>query len=143
MSFSGTYEGTLRYGKEYPEYHDDAELTFQMIIDEVENSFYGIATDTGGVGTSPDEAKVVGIINENIIVFEKAYKRQHYSDKEGNTIFNDEQEGFPISYEGKFNAETGFYEGTWKYNVVRRFLFFFRRPIEWGSGTFQLKRVED
>ena len=141
MNLSGKYKGTLWYGKDYPDEYNGAELTFQMEIEEVDNSFSGIAQDIAGEGISPDEAVVAGVISDKLIKFEKAYKRLHYADEKGNTVIDDKREGFPISYEGVFNFETGFYEGTWKYNVVRRFLFFFTKPIEWGSGTFKLKKA--
>lgn len=139
MDFSGKYACTVWYGKEYP--FQGKELFFDMEIEETDNFFTGIAIDIDGTGVSPDEAKVAGIINGIHIEFDKMYKRHHYSDDNGNTVF-EEKEGFPIYYEGTYNDETGFYEGTWKYNVVRRFLFFFRKPVSMGSGTFQIKKIE-
>lgn len=142
MSFSGKYNGTLRYGEQYPSTFYNGELSFQMQIKEVDNSFTGVAIDLEGIGISPDEAKITGIINGIHIEFNKVYKRRHYSDGKGSTTFED-KEGFPIYYQGTYNDETGYYEGTWKYNVVRRFLFFFTKPVNLGSGTFRLMKVED
>jgi hypothetical protein len=141
MDFSGKYKGTLWYGEGYALSSPNNELSFQMQIEEKDNWFTGIATDIDGVGMSVDEAKVEGIINGIHIEFDKTYKRNHYDDGNGNTIYEN-QEGFPIYYEGTYNDETGYYEGSWKYNVVRRFLFFFTKPVSIGSGTFRLKKVE-
>ena len=141
MDFSGKYEGILWYDEDYPDKYQGAELTFQMEIEEVDNSFSGIAIDTGGVGTSPDEAIVTGIITDKLVHFDKIYKRLHYSDEVGNTIIDDNREGFPILYEGIFNQDKGLYEGTWKYNVLRRYWIFFTKQVDIGSGAFQLKKV--
>ena len=142
MDFSGKYTGTLWYGKGYPSSQQKSELFFQMNIKEVDNSFTGIASDTGGIGMSADDAKVEGIINGIHVEFYKVYKRRHYDDGNGNTIY-EEAEGFPIYYEGTYNDETGYYEGSWKYEVARRFLFFFKIPVSLGSGTFHLKKTDD
>lgn len=139
MYFTGKYACTLWYGKEYA--YQGKELFFDMEIEENDNFFTGIAIDIDGIGVSPDEAKVVGIINGIHIEFDKIYKRRHYSDGNGDTIF-EENEGFPIYYEGTYNDETGYYEGSWEYKVVRRFLFFFTKPVSFGSGTFRLKKIE-
>ena len=112
-----------------------------MEIEEVHNSFSGIAIDTGGVGTSPNEAIVTGIITDKLVHFDKIYKHLHYSDELGNTIIDDKREGFPILYEGTFNQDKGLYEGTWKYNALRRYWIFFTKKADIGSGTFQLKKV--
>lgn len=142
MDFSGKYIGTLWYGEGYALSSPNNELSFQMQIEEKDNWFTGIATDIDGVGISVDEAKIKGIINGIHIEFDKVYKRNHYDDGNGNTIYED-KEGFPIYYEGTYNDETGYYEGSWKYNVVKRFLFFFTKPVSIGSGTFHLRKVED
>jgi hypothetical protein len=140
MDFTGKYEGTLWYGDGYS--HDQgAELTFQMEIEEADNSFSGIANDTGGTGMSPDEAIVTGVISDKLVSFDKVYKHYHYSDEEGNTIVDEKSEGLPILYNGIFNQETGFYEGKWKYNVVQRYWILFTKPVEIGSGTFKLKKA--
>jgi|GEM_PF-6016877 len=112
-----------------------------MEIEETNNLFTGISIDIGGIGASPDEAGIKGIINGIYIEFNKVYKRRHYGDGKGNTFFED-KEGFPIFYKGVFKDETGYYEGSWKYNVVRRFLFFFTRPVNVGAGTFRLRKEE-
>lgn len=142
MDFSGKYIGTLWYGEGYSLSSPDNELSFQMKIEEKDNLFTGIATDIDGVGTSADEAKIEGIINGIHIEFDKVYKRNHYYDESGSTIYED-KEGFPIYYEGTYNDETGYYEGSWKYEVARRFLFFFKIPVSIGSGTFRLRKIED
>lgn len=142
MDFSGKYNGTLRYGEGYPLSQRNGELTFEMEIEEADNWFTGVARDIDGVGASSDQAKVSGTINGIHIEFDKVYKRNHYDDGNGNTIYGNE-EGFPIYYNGTYNDDTGYYEGSWKYNVTRRFLFFFRKPFFLGSGTFRLKKVEE
>lgn len=142
MSFSGKYIGTLWYGKEYSLDHQNNDLSFQMEIEEKDNLFTGIATDIAGVGTSEDDAKIEGIINGIHIEFYKIYKRSHSDDGNGNTIYED-KEGFPIYYEGTYNDETNYYEGSWKYMAVKPFLFFFTKPVVLGSGTFRLKKAED
>ena len=142
MEFSGKYIGTLSYGKGYPLDDQKSELTFQMEIEEENNWFTGIAIDLDGVGLSQDEAKIAGIINGIHIEFDKIYKRHHYYDGNGNTVYED-VEGFPIYYEGTYNDENGYYEGSWRYNVVKRFLFFFTKSVSIGSGTFRLRKVEE
>lgn len=142
MEFSGKYIGTLWYGKEYPLNYQNGELSFQMEIKETDNWFTGKAIDLEGSGKSVDEAKVEGIINGIHIEFDKTYKRRHFDDGNGTTIYED-QEGFPIYYEGTYNDDTGYYEGSWKYNATRRFLFFFRKPFILGAGTFRLKKAEE
>jgi hypothetical protein len=138
--FSGIYHGTLWYGDGYPAYKKNAELTFQMNISEENNWFTGTAKDIDGVGTSPDEAKVEGIINGIHIEFNKVYRRLHYDDGSGNTIF-EEAEGHPIYYEGTYNEESGYYEGTWAYLAQKRVFFFFKKIINTGSGTFRLRKI--
>lgn len=141
IEFTGNYTGTLWYGEGYSLSHQNAELSFQMEIIEENNLFTGTAIDIEGVGLSPDEAKIAGIINGIHIEFYKVYKRNHFDDGNGNTVFED-VEGFPIFYEGTYNDETGYYEGSWKYNVRRRFLYFFTKPVTIGSGTFRLRKVD-
>lgn len=140
--FTGKYIATLWYCEGYSDRHKNAFLNFQMDIVEDHNWFEGVAIDIDGVGVSPDEAKVAGIINGIHIEFDKIYKRLHYSDGHGNTLFK-EIEGFPIYYVGTYNDDTGFYEGTWEYNIRKRFLFFFTRKIKAGSGTFRLRKFEE
>lgn len=142
MDFSGKYVGTLWYGKGYPLSQQGSELSFQMEIQETDNWFTGEAVDLEGAGKSADEAKVEGIINGIHIEFDKIYKRRHFDDGNGNIVY-DNEEGFPIYYNGTYNDDTGYYEGSWKYNVTRRFLFFFRKSFHMGSGTFRLKKVEE
>lgn len=142
MTFTGKYMGILWYGEGYPLSQRNSELTFEMEIEETDNWFSGVARDTGGVGVSSDQAKVSGIINGIHIEFDKIYKRRHYNDENGNTVY-DNEEGFPIYYNGTYNDDTGYYEGSWKYNVTKRFLFFFRKPYQLGSGTFRLKKTEE
>jgi hypothetical protein len=142
MTFSGKYIGTLLYGEGYPLYDRNNELFFQMEIKEENNWFTGTAIDIGGVGMSSDEATISGIINGIHIEFDKVYKRHHYNDGNGNTVYED-KEGFPIYYEGTYNDDNGYYEGSWKYNVVKRFLFFFTKPVSIGSGTFRLRKVDE
>lgn len=142
MDFSGKYIGTIWYGEHYSLTQRSSELSFQMEIEEKDNWFIGVAQDIAGTGLSTDEATIEGIINGIHIEFDKIYKRNHSVDGKGKTVYK-EKEGFPIYYNGTYNDDTGFYEGTWKYNVTRRFLFFFRRPYSMGSGTFRLKKAED
>jgi hypothetical protein len=142
MTFSGKYMGTLWYGEGYPLAQRNSALTFEMQIEEADNWFTGVAMDTGGTGASVDEAKVSGIINGIHIEFDKVYKRRHYGDGNGNTIYGKE-EGFPIYYNGTYNEDTGFYEGSWEYPVYRRFWFFFKKRDSLGSGRFQLKKMEE
>lgn len=141
MEFSGKYIGTLWYGAGYPQNQRNSPLNFQMEIEEKGNWFTGTAMDLAGVGASPDEAKIEGIINGIHIEFNKVYKRLHWDDGNGNTIIED-GEGFPIYYEGTYNDDSSYYEGSWKYMGMRRFLFFFKRPASLGSGTFRLKKEE-
>ena len=140
MTFSGKYIGTLWYGEGYPLARRNSALTFEMQIEEADNGFTGVALDTGGVGASVDEATVSGIIDGIHIEFDKVYKRRHYDDGNGNTVYGTE-EGFPIYYNGTYNEDTGYYEGSWNYPVYRRFLFFFKRHYSLGSGSFQLKKM--
>lgn len=142
IGFSGKYHGTLWYGDSYPTVQRNSEMTFHMIISEENNWFVGTAHDIAGVGISPDEARVEGIINGIHIEFNKVYKRRHYSDELGNTIFENE-EGFPIYYVGTFNEDSGYFEGTWTYRGRIRFLWIFYKPINMGSGTFQLRKITD
>jgi len=142
MNFSGKYICTLQYGEGYSLQHKNGELTFQMEIEEADNLFSGSALDIKGIGISPYKARVTGLINGIHIEFDKIYEKRHADDGNGNTVFEN-KEGFPILYEGTYNDDTGYYEGKWKYNVVRRFLFFFSWPINVGSGTFRLKKRED
>ena len=142
MNFSGKYTGVLWYGDRYPEYQIGEELRFQLEIEEKDNKFSGIANDIEGAGMSPDEAKVSGMISETAIGFKKIYRRSHHSDGKGGSTFYDSQEGRPILYRGAYNSETGFYEGTWEYMALRRYLFFFKRLVDYGSGTFRMKKME-
>lgn len=142
MDFSGKYVGVLWYGKGYSYHHENAELSFQMEIEEKDNWFEGIALDVAGVGMSPDEAKISGIINGIHIEFNKVYKRRHQDDGNGGTKFMD-VEGHPIYYVGTYNDETGYYEGTWNYFALKRVMFFFTKRISVGSGTFQLRKADE
>jgi hypothetical protein len=140
MNFTGKYEGTLWYGEGYQFYDSNAELTFQMVIDEENGWFSGVAIDLEGAGKSPHEASVDGKVDASAIGFSKVYKFSHASGPDGNTIIDDKQKGFPILYNGTFNQETGSYEGTWKYIVVRRYWLLFKRMVNYGSGTFQMRK---
>ena len=141
MDFSGKYNCLLKYGIGY-ELQAGKELTFSMEIIEEDNYFNGTALDIEGVGVNPDEAKVSGIINGIYIEFYKIYKRGHYSDEAGNIVFED-QEGIPILYKGDYNEETGFYEGTWEFIAFIKKWFFFKKQVDIGSGTFQLRKSVD
>lgn len=141
QNFSGTYEGTLWYGEGYPAEFHNASLSFRMEITEDDYSFSGTSVDVEGVGISPDEARVAGVIDEEGICFEKQYKRFHYAGENGETIIDNDTEGWPLDYDGIYDQESGMYKGIWQYVGYKRIWLIFSKKVIFGQGTFELRRT--
>ncbi len=110
----GIWDGEVVYG---PAYLDIAGklLLFEMLITEAdEESFVGISKDIGGVGVSPDEAKISGFAINNTISFIKKYKRFHFFSEEGEILFDDNKKGVEIVYSGIYNEFEKKFEGEWE-----------------------------
>ena len=111
MNIQGQWTGTIIYGKGYTD-HKNKELYFDLEVLQDNNHITGISIDTGGVGASPDSAKIVGTFANNKIAFIKQYSSWHYY-SEGQIKIDKSISGPKIRYAGSYYERQEIFQGKW------------------------------
>ena len=141
LNLSGSWSGTLIYGKEYRN-HAGKELHFNMNLVHYKNEVAGTARDTGGTGASPDESNILGVFQNNTISFHKQYVSLHYYTNNGDTAIDRSRKGPLINYTGTFNPQEQLFYGEWEMRLILN-VFGIRIPISRkATGTWTMKRNE-
>ena len=140
MNLKGNYIGELTYGEDYGKLKGD-KLTFEMTLDQKENSIFGTAKDISGTGASDKQATIFGSIERSKISFVKQYDTDRRFNLFGKTTIKEykNRKGPQIAYNGVINEIENSIEGDWVINAVFKFLWFI--PIKFkNSGTWKMKK---
>ena len=137
MEVQGLWTGTITYGEKYKEYKNK-ELYFDLEILQEKNKITGNAIDIGGIGMSPDAARIIGTRQGKKIKFVKQYGSLHYYDK-GHTKVDKSKSGKEIDYAGEYNDETQTFYGNWF--IRERVYLFGIIPMNYIlAGTWTMRR---
>lgn len=137
MDIQGKWTGTIIYGKEYREYKGK-ELYFDLEIIQDTEKITGTSIDIGGVGMSPDSAKIIGTFVGTKINFIKQYSSYHYLDK-GKTKVDKSKNGSEIKYSGNYDEHKQLFQGNWI--LKGRVKLFGFIPIKYSNtGMWSMKR---
>jgi hypothetical protein len=114
MKIQGQWTGVITYGKEYV-MHKNKELYFDLEIIQTLDNISGTSIDIGGVGMSPDPAKITGTFKNKKINFVKQYSSFHYFEK-GVSKIDKSRLGSLINYFGEFDELEQKFKGNWIIN---------------------------
>jgi hypothetical protein len=139
MNITGTWQGTIVYGNGYNRLYKFKELYFDVDLSQEEDKIRGIAKDTGGQGVNISKATINGTFKNSKIKFIKQYQVRQYITKEG-PVRDEKSKGPKIQYQGKYNAISRAFNGSWSIKVRKRtFFIFYKTKICEGTWFMKLK----
>jgi hypothetical protein len=112
MKVHGSFIGQYTYGEGYPQQQIGTSVSFEMMLTARGVEFFGYCIDEATKLVFPEGAEVIGLIENNMISFDKRYPKAVQLDENGfTTVIED---GIPplIQYEGELFGER--FEGVWE-----------------------------
>lgn len=102
------WKGSYTYGENYPAAVVGTSVEFEMEWTEENGQIRGTSTENG----ENKNAVIEGVIEQDIISFEKTYPCLSEMDDEGNTTLFENEPSQEIHYTGKWIQDH--YEGKWE-----------------------------
>lgn len=138
LDIHGEWFGKCIYGPEYGEL-ENSTLYFKVNFDQNEDTFTGIAIDTGGIGVNPTPANIKGFIDGQDINFVKVYKAFAIFSDNNELEIDHTQSSSEIEYNGTFDASSNSIKGDWAIYTFEDELI--NGTLEYvATGTWEISR---
>lgn len=105
------WKGKYSYDQDFDE---ESTFDFTLKVSYNDASFEGIALEEEFTGLTGEHATVKGFIDAEHISFVKKYPFKYEEQDDGSIIFDREQKGHEVVYDGYFNSELGIWAGDWE-----------------------------
>lgn len=146
FKISGTWQGELTYGEEFPEEIKNKKKSFRMELKEIDGEendgeFSGTYYETEGFGIIPEPAGISGFIEDDIISIVKQFSALYLVNERGEVKSIPDKIPPEVNYSGFYNEETQSFEGDWSMVIEFKQLAFGYAENA-VSGTWTMKKVQ-